>query len=161
MKKITITLITVNLLVACGTGDRAADEPVTAPTTALINPGIWPAQDPVMFRDAETEEHIAELLARMTVEEKVGQIMQADITAVTPDQVREYNLGSILNGGGSAPGGDNRTTPDKWLALADEFWDASTDTSDGGVGIPALWGTDAVHGHSNILGATIFPHNIG
>ena len=107
------------------------------------------------------EERIADLISRMTLEEKVGQVIQADISSVTPDEVREYNLGSILNGGGSAPGGDNRTTPDKWLELADEFWDASTDTSDGGVGIPALWGTDAVHGHSNILGATLFPHNIG
>lgn len=114
-----------------------------------------------MARDAQTEERIADLLGRMTLEEKVGQIIQADISAVTPEQVRDYNLGAVLNGGGSAPGGDNRTTPDQWLALADKFWDASTDTGDGGVGIPAIWGTDAVHGHSNILGATIFPHNIG
>lgn len=161
MNRITFTLITVAMLTACGSGHRADDKPVATATTALINPVIWPEQDPVMVRDARTEQRIDDLLGRMTVEEKVGQIMQADITAVTPDQVREFNLGSILNGGGSAPGGDNRTTPDKWLALADEFWDASTDTSDGGVGIPALWGTDAVHGHSNILGATIFPHNIG
>lgn len=161
MKIIAFTLITVSMLAACGSGHRTDDKPVATATTALINPEIWPEQDPVMNRDAQTEERIADLLARMSVEEKVGQIMQADITAVTPDQVREFNLGSILNGGGSAPGGDNRTTPDKWLALADEFWDASTDTSDGGVGIPALWGTDAVHGHSNILGATVFPHNIG
>lgn len=161
MTRITITLIALTALAACGTDHHAADAPVTVTKPALINPEIWPQQDPVMVRDAQIEERIADLLDRMTLAEKVGQIMQADITAVTPDQVREYNLGSILNGGGSAPGGDNRTTPDKWLALADEFWDASTDTSDGGVGIPALWGTDAVHGHSNILGATLFPHNIG
>ncbi len=48
-----------------------------------------------------------------------------------------------------------------WLKLADEFYAASIDTSDGGVGIPVVWGTDAVHGHSNIIGATLFPHNIG
>ncbi|MEM6900075.1 MAG: glycoside hydrolase family 3 N-terminal domain-containing protein [Pseudomonadota bacterium] len=114
-----------------------------------------------MTSDRETEAKIAYLLSRMTIEEKVGQVIQADIASVTPEQVREYNLGSVLNGGSSAPGGDNRATPDKWLGLADEFWDASIDTSDGGVGIPVLWGTDAVHGHSNILGATLFPHNIG
>lgn len=118
-------------------------------------------QASVFDEDPEIEARIVELLDIMTTEEKIGQVIQADISSVTPDQVREYNLGSVLNGGGSAPGGDNRTTPDKWLTLADEFWDASTDTSDGGVGIPAMWGTDAVHGHSNILGATIFPHNIG
>jgi len=108
-----------------------------------------------------SQERALEILARMTLEEKVGQIIQADIAAVTPDEVREYNLGSVLNGGNSAPGGGKTAAPEEWIALADEYWDASTDTSDGGVGIPALWGTDAVHGHNNLQSATIFPHNIG
>jgi beta-glucosidase len=161
MKKIAITLITLTALAACAPAQQPADESVDTSETSLINPGTWPRQEPVMSRDAQTEKRIADLLSRMTLEEKVGQIIQADISAVTPEQVREYNLGAVLNGGGSAPGGDNRTTPDNWLALADQFWEASTDISDGGVGIPAIWGTDAVHGHSNILGATLFPHNIG
>jgi beta-glucosidase len=114
-----------------------------------------------MGRAAVIERRIEELMGRMTLEERVGQVIQAEIASVTPDQVREYNLGSVLNGGGSAPDGDLRNTPDSWLALADAFWEASTDTSDGGAGIPVLWGTDAVHGHSNIVGATLFPHNIG
>lgn len=134
---------------------------ISSAVEPTINPEKWPKQNPVMQPDPQMEAAISELLVRMTLEEKVGQIIQADIASVTPEEVRDYNLGSILNGGGSAPGGDNRTTPDKWLELADEFWLASTDTSDGGVGVPALWGTDAVHGHSNILGATLFPHNIG
>ena len=101
------------------------------------------------------------ILAAMTLEEKIGQIIQADIAAVTPAEVKEYNLGSVLNGGNSAPGGGKVAPPEDWIALADEFWTASTDTSDGGVGIPAIWGTDAVHGHNNLQSATIFPHNIG
>ena len=101
------------------------------------------------------------LMNKMTLEEKVGQTIQADIGSVTPEQVREYHLGSVLNGGNSAPGSDNRTTPDAWVTLADEFWLASTDQRNGRAGIPALWGTDAVHGHNNIVGATLFPHNIG
>jgi len=129
--------------------------------TKLINPETWPLQQTVMVHDAEMEQRINDLMARMTLEEKVGQVIQPDINDVTPDQVRQFNLGSILNGGGSAPGKNLRNTPDSWLALADEFWEASTDTSDGGVGIPVIWGTDAVHGHSNIVGATLFPHNIG
>jgi beta-glucosidase len=112
-----------------------------------------------MVRDPADEQRIADLLSRMTLEEKVGQVIQADIAFVTPDDVREYNLGSVLNGGGSAPQAGRK--PQAWLDLADQFWDASTDTTDGGVGIPAIWGTDAVHGHSNVVGATIFPHNIG
>ena len=102
-----------------------------------------------------------QLIARMSVEEKVGQVIQADIGSVTPAEVRQYNLGSVLNGGNSAPGGDNYAAPQEWLALADEFWRASTDTTGGRTAIPVMWGTDAVHGHNNIVGATIFPHNIG
>ncbi|RDV25684.1 glycoside hydrolase family 3 protein [Alteromonas aestuariivivens] len=97
----------------------------------------------------------------MTLEEKVGQVIQADIASVTPEEVAEYNLGSVLNGGNSAPFNDNHTAPENWLDLADAFWTASTDRSDGGVGIPVIWGVDAVHGHNNIVGATLFPHNIG
>jgi beta-glucosidase len=104
-----------------------------------------------MVRDPEMEQRITALLARMTWEEKVGQMMQADIGSVTPEQVRKFHLGSVLNGGNSAPDGNLRNTPDSWLALADGFWEASTDTSDGGVGIPVIWGTDAVHGHSKLL----------
>lgn len=129
--------------------------------TKLINTENWPLQQAVMVRNATMEKRIVDLMAKMTLEEKVGQLIQPDINDVTPDQVREFNLGSILNGGGSAPDKNLRNTPDSWLALADEFWAASTDTSDGGVGIPVIWGTDAVHGHSNIVGATLFPHNIG
>ncbi len=101
------------------------------------------------------------ILAQMTLEEKIGQVIQADIASITPEQAREYNLGSVLNGGNSAPGGGKIAKPDAWIALADAYWIASTDKSDGGAGIPLLWGTDAVHGHNNLQSATIFPHNIG
>ncbi|MCF6196005.1 MAG: exo 1,3/1,4-beta-D-glucan glucohydrolase [Emcibacter sp.] len=101
------------------------------------------------------------ILTAMTLEEKVGQIIQADISAVTPDEARKYNLGAILNGGNSAPNGKITAPPKAWITLADKFWRASTDTTDGGVGIPVLWGTDAVHGHNNLQSATIFPHNSG
>ena len=97
----------------------------------------------------------------MTLEEKIGQLVQADLCCVTPEDVRRYNLGSVLNGGNSGPYGDDLAPAANWLKLADEFYAASVDTSDGGVGIPVIWGTDAVHGHANIIGATVFPHNIG
>ncbi len=113
----------------------------------------------LMLDPAETR--ALQLLERMTLEEKVGQIIQADIASVTPEDVTKYNLGSVLNGGNSAPGGGKTALPEEWIALADEYWNASNDTSDGGVGIPLLWGTDAVHGHNNLQSATIFPHNIG
>ena len=105
------------------------------------------------------EARAVEIVRKMTIEEKVGQILQADIASVTPEEAKEYNLGSVLNGGNSAPGGGKTAPEEDWIALADSFWEASTDKSDGGVGIPLLWGTDAVHGHNNLQSATIFPHN--
>ncbi|MBV8909795.1 MAG: glycoside hydrolase family 3 protein [Gammaproteobacteria bacterium] len=96
----------------------------------------------------------------MTVEQKVGQLIQADIGGVTPQDLRNYPLGSILNGGNSAPRGDKLAAPSEWLALADRFYDASL-AGASPPGLPLLWGTDAVHGNSNVPGATIFPHNIG
>ncbi len=97
----------------------------------------------------------------MTLEEKVGQVIQPTSASVTPEDMRRYHFGAILNGGNSAPGNDEFAPPAKWLALADAFHAASVDRSNGGAGIPSLWGTDAVHGHSNIVGATLFPQNIG
>ena len=99
------------------------------------------------------------LLERMTLEEKVGQVIQGDISTVTPQDAKDYHLGSVLNGGNSAPGGKKTASWQAWVDLADAYWLASTDTSDGGVGIPTLWGTDAVHGHNNLQMAVIFPHN--
>jgi beta-glucosidase len=107
------------------------------------------------------EARIDALLASMRLEEKVGQVIQGDIGSLTPDDVRTYHLGSVLNGGGSGPGGDDFASPEKWLALADAFHAASVDKTGGRAGIPVIWGTDAMHGHSNIVGATLFPHNIG
>lgn len=158
-----VGLVIVTLILGCSTlelSELFESRNATA-QSSRINPENWPLQESPMVRDATMEKEITALLGIMTLEEKVGQIMQADIGSVTPDEVREFNLGSVLNGGNSAPGNDVRAVPETWLALADEFWKASTDKSDGGVGIPVLWGTDAVHGHNNIVGATVFPHNIG
>lgn len=130
-------------------------------SSVVVDPANWPEGRSGVERDPDVEVFIADLVSRMSVEEKVGQIIQADISEVTPELAAQYNLGSVLNGGNSGPGDDNFAPPEAWLALADEYYHASTDTSDGGLGIPIVWGTDAVHGHSNIVGATLFPHNIG
>ncbi|MBT9311575.1 glycoside hydrolase family 3 protein [Leptothoe kymatousa] len=126
-----------------------------------ISPKNWPTTTGGAEIDPAIEQRITELMATMTIEEMVGQTIQADISSVTPEDVRRYRLGSVLNGGNSAPQNDVRAAADKWLALADEFYTASMDTTNGHTAIPILWGTDAVHGHNNIIGATIFPHNIG
>jgi beta-glucosidase len=98
----------------------------------------------------------------MTLEEKVGQMIQADIASISPAELRTYKLGSILAGGGAAPGDNVRTTPQAWLDLTDSFFRASlTATSATHAPIPILFGVDAVHGHAKVVGATIYPHNVG
>ena len=139
----------------------AADAPGDMPVEARVHPEQWPEiAFPRVLTEAG-EARVQAILARMTVEQKVGQIIQADIASVTPEDVRRYRLGSVLNGGNSGPGGDDLAPAEKWLELADAFYDASMDVAVGEPAIPIVWGTDAVHGHSNIIGATIFPHNVG
>jgi beta-glucosidase len=157
-------LLLVPFLFVLGCKDAAKETPppqAKAEDPAAVHPEIWPSPKWPLARDAAVEEKIAALIKKMTVEEKVGQVVQGDIASITPADMKKYHLGSILNGGGSAPGNDEWAPPAKWLALADEFYAASIDTSDGGVGIPMIWGTDAMHGHSNIVGAVLFPHNVG
>ena len=130
-----------------------------AALSALANPALWPAaQSPAAFTSPQTEAQIDQLLASMTLEQKVGQLIQADISAITPADLKSYPLGSILAGGNSGPYGDERADAVKWHRMVDEFRGASRQA---GAGIPILFGVDAVHGHSNLPGATIFPHNIG
>ncbi|GAB4526953.1 MAG: exo 1,3/1,4-beta-D-glucan glucohydrolase [Amphiplicatus sp.] len=130
-------------------------------TETNVHPELWPVCAPAGLRDEAVEARVAALLARMTTHEKVGQIIQADIASIEPEDLLTYRLGSILNGANSAPGGDNHAPASAYLALADAFYEASIDPAGGAAAIPVLWGTDAVHGHNNIVGATIFPHNIG
>src|SRR5882757_2093444 len=111
--------------------------------------------------DERIEARIAGLLRKFTLEQKVAQMIQADIRYVTPEDVKTYHLGSILNGGGAFPGNEKHAAVADWVALADRFYDASMDTSGGAPPIPIMWGTDAVHGHNNVIGATLFPHNVG
>lgn len=127
-----------------------------------VNVEIWPQTQGPIDVDPVLEQRIDDLLAKMSLRQKVGQIIQGDIGSITPEDIKKYPLGSILNGGNSAPGGDVRAPAQQWLALADEFYEASKQCDlEGGPFIPMIWGTDAVHGHNNIVGATFFPHNIG
>ena len=124
-------------------------------------PGSWPQVASTVPKDQQIEAKVAALLARMTLEQKIGQMVQPDIRSVTPDDVRKFRLGSVLNGGGGFPGENKHASIGDWVALADRFYDASMDTANGQLAVPIMWGTDAVHGHNNIVGATVFPHNIG
>ncbi len=97
----------------------------------------------------------------MTLEQKVAQMIQAEIGYISLADIRRYGIGSVLNGGGSYPNGNRAASVQEWLDYARDLREASLDTSQGSAGIPIIWGTDAVHGHNNVRGATLFPHNIG
>lgn len=121
---------------------------------------VWPARPATAVADPQLEAKIRSIVAAMTLEQKVGQMTQPDIRSVTPEDVRRYYIGSILNGGGAWPGMNKHASVDDWLRLSDTFYRASMST-DMAVKVPVIWGTDAVHGHNNVFGATLFPHNIG
>jgi beta-glucosidase len=112
--------------------------------------------------DRSTEAFVAQLLLHMSLEEKIGQMIQADIASISPAELTHYKLGSILAGGNAAPGDDPRATPQTWLNLTDAYYRAAlAGKVNGHRAIPILFGIDAVHGNAKIVGATIFPHNVG
>ena len=101
------------------------------------------------------KDRVERLLARMSLDEKIGQMTQAERGNVTADDITRYRLGSVLSGGGSVP---TPNTPEAWADMYDGFQRAALATP---LRIPIIYGVDAVHGHNNVVGATIFPHNIG
>ena len=141
------------------TGAASAQQAPAVAAAARANPAAWPqAHSPAAITDPATEKAIDALLARMTIEQKVGQVVQGDISSVTPADLARYPLGSILAGGNSGPYGDERADAATWARMVNDYRAASMKA---GAGVPILFGVDAVHGHSNVPGATIFPHNIG
>jgi beta-glucosidase len=147
------------------TAGCSKQENAAAPVQAqpgVANPALWPRTKSVGLIDEATEKFVSELMAKMTLEQKVGQMIQADISAIKPEELRTYPLGSILAGGSSPPlNGDDRSPPQPWIDTARAFRAVSFEEKPGQVTIPILFGIDAVHGHSNVVGATVFPHNIG
>lgn len=106
---------------------------------------------------AETviDQPIGELVSEMSLAEKIGQMTQVSNLSISPDEVTEFAIGSVLSGGDGNPSPNN---PTSWLGMVGDFVNASLRTR---LAIPLVYGIDAVHGHSSVGGATIFPHNIG
>lgn len=153
-------------LIGCGT--ETTSEDITVKVTekprapGSVDVSVWPKVESPVGLDPAIEARITDLMSKMQLRHKVGQVIQGDIGSLTPEDLKTYPLGSVLNGGNSAPNGDNRSPASAWVELADAFYEASKDAyTDGVPFIPLIWGTDAVHGHNNIPGATVFPHNIG
>lgn len=149
------------LLLLAGCGLQPVTLGSSVPASVVPVPvSDWPVHRSPTAVDVAMERRIAEIVAGMTLEQKVGQITQPEIRYITPDEVRQYYIGSVLNGGGSWPDMDKAATVQEWAALSNRYYLASVST-DMPTQIPVIWGTDAVHGHNNVAGATLFPHNIG
>jgi beta-glucosidase len=114
--------------------------------------------DYMAYKDATkpVEVRVKDLLSRMTLAEKIGQMTQIERLVATPDVLKNYFIGSILSGGGSVP--KEQATAADWVNMVNEFQKACLSTR---LGIPMIYGIDAVHGHNNVYNATIFPHNVG
>jgi beta-glucosidase len=157
---------------ACASSVYATDAAKTTNTDTAIARSVdhrvpasthysdWPAINSRLPADPALEARVHKIVASMTLAQKVGQMTQPEIKSITPAQVTQYYIGSVLNGGGSWPGMKKHAGIKDWLTLADRYYDASMAT-DAAIKVPIIWGTDAVHGDSNVLGATLFPHNIG
>jgi len=120
-------------------------------TTTPAQAAVLPYQDATL----PTSTRVSDLLGRMTLDEKIGQMTQAERAVVSPSDVTTYRLGSVLSGGGSAP---SSNTTAGWADLYDGLQRGALSTP---LQIPMLYGIDAVHGNNNAYGATVFPHNIG
>ncbi|OEH93821.1 glycoside hydrolase family 3 protein [Bacillus solimangrovi] len=116
------------------------------------------AEEMPLYKDANasTPDRVADLLSRMTLDEKIGQMTQVERNSIGADSnLATFNIGSVLSGGGSAP---SPNTPEAWANMYDGYQRAALQSN---LQIPIIYGIDAVHGNNNAYGATIFPHNIG
>ena len=157
------TTQTVDVATTAGT---PAGEALTIPVTLKSAGATAPAEAPRVVVNAHglpyldatlpTAQRVDELLGRMTLQEKVGQMAQAErLGLATPQQITTLGLGSVLSGGGSTPAAN---TPQAWADMIDGYQREALATP---LQVPLLYGADAVHGHSNVKDATIYPHNIG
>lgn len=146
-------------LTACQNGnnvEKAAQSPAVTKNTAVADNkagqnGTQEWQD----TGASIEDRLDSLMKNMTLDEKAGQMVQAGRDDTSPDDVKKYFLGSVLSGGGSHPGDNSR---EDWIDMCKDYQDAAMSTR---LGIPVIYGIDAVHGHNTVDGAVVFPHNIG
>jgi len=153
-----LALLTLLALVVAGCGQEATTTPppalpaveTSAPATVTAA-GLLPYQDP----NLPVEQRVADLLGRMTLEEKIGQMAQVEKNSIRSADITARFIGSLLSGGGGYP---YPNTSGSWAGMIDGFQEYALETR---LAIPLIYGADGVHGHGNVKGATIFPQNIG
>ncbi len=148
-------LILILSLAACGPGETGGGS--TTAVAVVAEPPAPAGEQLPLYLDARAspEARANDLLARMTLEEKIGQMTQVEKGSIRPGDITRLFIGSLFSGGGGAPAVN---TPEAWAEMVDRFRAQAMQTR---LGIPLIYGVDAVHGHNNLQGATIFPHNIG
>ena len=151
----------ITALMLAAITSSGCSQPSNSASDVTSQKEIWPTIETGIKSDAQMEQKIADMLKNMTLEQKIAQMIQPEIRNITVEDMRKYGFGSYLNGGGSFPNNNKHATPEDWVDLAEKMYQASIDDSLDGSTIPTMWGTDAVHGHNNVIGATLFPHNIG
>ncbi|KAL0426638.1 UNVERIFIED_CONTAM: Beta-glucosidase BoGH3B [Sesamum latifolium] len=116
------------------------------------------AEEYVIYKDPKqpVNRRIKDLMDRMTLAEKIGQMTQIERSVATAEVMKKYFIGSVLSGGGSVPA--PQASPEAWIDMVNDLQKGSLSTR---LGIPMIYGIDAVHGHNNVYKATIFPHNVG
>jgi beta-glucosidase len=122
----------------------------------LCAPALMQDDSPLYLDPSQpVEARVDDLLARMSLDEKIGQMSLVEVFSMPIEDVTNYYIGGVLSGGGGAP---PRNSPEGWSEMVARFQDAALETP---LAIPMIYGVDAVHGHGNLRGATIFPHQIG
>ncbi len=122
----------------------------------------WEPINVANFNAEQCENWVEATLAQMTLDEKLGQMIQAEVQQLDPADIGRYKIGSALNGSGVWPNKDRFSSPQAWAEMIDRYFMASAESFRGRpFSIPFAWATDAIHGHNNLHRATIFPHNIG
>ena len=162
MKNNTLILMVVLILFSCQSDDasktKADDNQSTLINEKLIDRSAETPTDSSLYKNPELPimDRVRDLMSYMTLEEKVGQMTQVERKFLDGDNnISKYFLGSLLSGGGSAPA---KNFPKAWADMYDRFQKVALSTR---LGIPIIYGVDAVHGHNNVIGATIFPHHVG
>lgn len=160
-KKITATILSVGVLIVLGCTVKPRQAIQSSQADEPHDLTIWPSIESSVIKDESVEQRIKSILSNMTLKQKVGQMLQPELKNITLEDIKKYHVGSVLNGGGAFPNNKKDASVADWVELADAYYRASMDSDGGGIAIPILWGTDAVHGHNNVMGAILFPHNIG
>ena len=175
LSPVLLLVLLAGLVAGCA-GMQAPVQPLPAPVTpaAVASPANTPVAAALSTDDAQpnalsapdatavqpaaatsVDDRVKALLAQMTLAEKIGQMTQVEKNSITPKDVTRYFIGSVLSGGGGSP---PRNTPEDWLAMVSGFQEAALSTR---LGIPLLYGVDAVHGTAAVVDATVFPQNVG